>query len=451
MILADKITSPDGWNYQAKRLTVAHTALGLDVISAARRIGSSKRARGRQISNRESVPTPRESEPPNGPGPSRATLGELRLQRQLESGAVIEQRRSNPEQTSAMQATAADRSLVDADDDFDPAREEFARQDNEIRSLQTSLELTIGENARLAERLAESDKALDHLKNQLEQMNQKLSTVEAAGDDLATAADKADAESAMIASASSQPDGATTLAASDVVRSELGALLNELTKQHAVETETFLSQLNAVLSRAVSAEERLAEAQHSLLALSKESNLAVGEHLKLSARLAASDLELQNTRCKLERANAALVAVKAENGELFSALDKAEKRRLNEVNALVSRLETMVLRAVKAETLLTETRRNLSEKFDLLQNSLEVKSRQIYELEQSRAVLAANTDALLDRVDARDKALAEAEVTIKVLADRVARPEIALDEQALELGARPPSSTQMLLASTIAF
>jgi len=302
--------------------------------------------------------------------------------------------------------------------------------------------LALSENVRLSEQLEERDAALNQLRQELEQQV-ALTTSETNDDPKIDSADQTSFGGSLEDSYGSIIRRSIN-ATEEIARDDLANMLREVNKQRELETSGFLNQLDAMLCRAVSAETRLAEAQCSLAMLSKESNAAITEHLRLSSRLAESDLELRAVRCELVREKTRSIAAEAENRELTVTLDKIEQARSEHIASLTSKVQAMRQRATEAEAFLVAMRQWLAEKLEAFQRSLDGKSNQIVELERSRAILAAGSNALLKQINDRDNALAEAKLTIGVLVGRVAKHGATL--RAIEV-----RSAKMLLARTPGF
>ena len=173
-----------------------------------------------------------------------------------------------------------------------------------------------------------------------------------------------------------------------------------------------------------------------------------------SKRIAELEVELSSVRQELvvrRKENrslaASLVAAEAELGQLAAAVIATNEKRQTEIDTLNARLDAMTSRATAAETSLadarqswlvgieensiatrkvadaTEARTLAQQKFELLQNSLEAKEREVQDLEASRAKLIEGANILLHTFKARDIALALAEERIIMLALQVAQLE----------------------------
>jgi len=173
----------------------------------------------------------------------------------------------------------------------------------------------------------------------------------------------------------------------------------------------------------------------------------VGENSRLSRRVTEGEAAGDKARSQLEALKTQHAAIEAERDKLVAAVDEANEKRQTEGSALSARLDAMSTRATAAERLLAELRQNLlarteesgaaerkvadatagrnaaEKKLELLQNSHQVKERQMQEMEQSRAKLVERTNTLMANVKAKDAALTRAEDQIKTLGERVSQLE----------------------------
>jgi chromosome segregation ATPase len=235
---------------------------------------------------------------------------------------------------------------TEPEDEFEPARDEPIHCENESHSLQTSLDLVVGENTRLCRRLAERDAAIDNVHSQLEQAK-------------------------------------AALAAAEVERNRLSAALDEANEKLEIETNALDTHRDAMSSRVVAVEKLLAETRESLLAYIEEKTAIVSENLRLSHRLAESDAAVIEACSHLERVKMALTVTEAERDKLASKVDEASKRLQTETESFAARLKAISSRAEAAEAMLAEMRRSLFEKLDRLQTLHEVRTRHVQELEDS--------------------------------------------------------------------
>ena len=177
MALTGRKTQRDGWQQQAERLTLNHTAVATTAMAVA------EQARHRSASN--------------------AVSGHLRIGRaQYQHGLdaeidglarephsphtkLIEQEQQAPRSANvawlargaketlaarAARATIADKRAAELENELSLAREQLVLEENEKYSLQMSLDLNISEYSRLSNRLVESE----HHVERLAQMHSKL-------------------------------------------------------------------------------------------------------------------------------------------------------------------------------------------------------------------------------------------------------------------------------------
>jgi chromosome segregation ATPase len=378
MALTGKKAPRDGWRHQAERLADTHTAVATAVMAAT------EQARRRPLLKPVSCDFPTrgaeykrgletsKTEPANEIEPTRVELAELEQQVARETAATwILNARRDTLAARAARAAAAEKRIAELEGDLGSARERLVLLENENHSLQSSLELTVSENSRLSCRLTESDAAGDRARSQLEQVKRPLTSVEAERNRLAAAGHEA--------------------------RSQL-----EQTTAALVTTEA--------------------------------------ERITLS-------FAVNEARSKLEQMKEALATAKAERITLSFAVDEVNKKRQTETNTLNTRLGAMSERAVTAEKLLAKAQRRLlvrtaencsverkfadatvardaaHKKLELLQNSLQVKERQVQELERSRSELIEVTTTLLKAFKTRNIALARAEQRIKLLSELLTQLE----------------------------
>jgi crescentin len=217
---------------------------------------------------------------------------------------------------------------------------------------------------------------------------------------------------------------------------------------HAAASDKRIAELEGAIG---SAREKLVLWEDENRSLQASLDQIVGENSRLSRRLTESEAALEKARLQLEQMKTALNTAESDRSKLGTAIDEANDRRQVETNTLSTRLEAMSSRTLAAEKLLAEVRqsllsrteensaaerkvveatiaRNLTDKkLELLQNNLQVKERQLQELEQSRAKLVERTNTLLKTVKMRDTVLARAEERIQALSERVNQLESDAD------------------------
>lgn len=163
---------------------------------------------------------------------------------------------------------------------FRPARDELICRENEVRSLEISLDLVVSENTRLCKRLVEKNAAIDDAHLQLEQAKAALAGSEiechkaAAALDAANEKNKIDNETLIRYIAESntainrerfeRERVEMTLAVTAVEHDKLAASVAEANDKLQIETEFFNIRLKAISARADAAEKVLAALRQSL-------------------------------------------------------------------------------------------------------------------------------------------------------------------------------------------
>jgi hypothetical protein len=186
MALTDKKVQHGGWQYQAERLALTHTAATAAAAEQAR-----SRRLSKPVSCHFQSPSP-ESEcgletgiitVANTADPSCAELAEPERQaaREVAAAWVLNARRETLAARTA-RAAAADKRIAELEDELNATREELALRENENQSLQTSLDLVVAENSRRS--VAEID-----LLDELEQTKMALFAAEAERNELAFSVD----------------------------------------------------------------------------------------------------------------------------------------------------------------------------------------------------------------------------------------------------------------------
>lgn len=411
MALTANAVQLDGWDRQAERLVFTHAPFGTAAMAIAKQMRQPppmSQPALEQISGSEPGPglETGKTELSNELVLIRAELPELE---QRAASAEITPRPPNGQiKRPIAQILSPESRITEPEDEFEPARDEPIHCENESHSLQTSLDLVVGENTRLCPRLAERDAAIDNVHSQLEQAK-------------------------------------AALAAAEVERNRLSAALDEANEKLEIETNALNTHRDAMSSRVVAVEKLLAETRESLLAYIEEKTAIVSENLRLSHRLAESDAAVIEACSHLERVKMALTVTEAERDKLASTVDEASKRLQTETESFAARLKAMSSRAEAAEAMLAEMRRSLFEKLDRLQTLHEVRTRHVQELEDSRSKLIDDADTLLKTMNTRDTALVHTTETVKLLVDWVTKSKAKAGEQ---IQVRP---AETLLANTITF
>ena len=468
MAFAGKAAQRDGWDYQAEHLAVTHTAIGMAAMAVAQQ--ARRRPVLRPLGD-QALGTEPESDP---------QIAKAELANERDSAAAHRFELEQPVTPTTLIARintltalrlAAKKRIAELDGELGAAQEELVRQDNENRSLQTSLDLITNENSRLSERLAESEAAVDKSRSDLAQTRAAAVATEAERDEyhtqlehMRTAAAAAAAErdkhrvhleqmEAAVAAAEAERDNSRSqlaeakaaAAAVTAERNELAAGIEEVYKKRDTEATALNSYLDVMRSRAGAAEQVLEETRQSLVQHAEQNTCLVRDNSRLARSLAESNAAIETAHSQLEQMKSLLAAAMVERDKLSVAFADANESRQTEIDTLKTRLEAMSSRTATAETLLAEVRQSLLEKLELLQGSLQAKIGQVSELRQSHARLIEETRILLRSVDARDRALADANGKIRLLAELVAEPRCGTTQRVQAY------RTDVLLASTVTF
>ena len=454
MLLADKICVADGWVRQATQLATTHTTVAMGMISAQQAVV--RQAAPARTSRAWNAPGHRPR--PDSNDPYGTAAGELQHYRDHHpseyhpsiAAVTAELKRSPPKHVRATmhgdligpteQAIAVDQAIATLGCDPDDAGEQIAHRDNEIRSLETSLELTLSENKDLSARLMKREAEVSELKIELEQSQTALTAIAAERDMLNRAIEQADAnKNTAVADIRADLDQArVTLAKAAAERDAVTTSLNKVNEQRTIETNSFVAQLYAVYSRAVAAEQQLVETQQKLRIRSEEADQTIRDNEQLSRRVAEGVKLLDGLSVQLKRAKSALSSAEKKSATLSAELAEINDKHKTKISALMARLASMSSRAAAAESKLLQARQSLSEKFTLLYRSLEFKARQNIQLTHSTGVLLQTTDS-------HDRALADAGTNIDLLLEKVAKPSVDVSESF------QPQPTAALLTATITF
>lgn len=332
-------------------------------------------------------------------------------------GAVSNQILNAQVHALGAQAAAADRRAAELESELVALRDTLVRRETENASLQTSLDLVVGENAQRSRRRTENDAAAAQASAQLASAKASLAEAEAKSNKLAAAvleaqerrqaeisaancrlqlmSSRAAAAEALLAqtrqglvaraeeknlvltenlrlsrclaesdvavdTAWSQVEKAkTAMTEMKAVRDNLAAALSAASERYQTEISAFTIRLQAMSARALAAENQLAEARQGLAARAHENTLIVEESSRLSRRLAENDSAIEKTWSHALELRATLTALEEERNQLISALSDENEKRQTEANALTTRLEALSTRATASEGLLSEARQSL--------------------------------------------------------------------------------------------
>jgi len=280
------------------------------------------------------------------------------LERQLSAEASQRQALAEAHEKLSEDVQAADKKNVRLEADIQALQEKQLLTEEEKQSLQTSLDQSIAEASRISRRLSETEGLLASARSKIA--------------DLEKAATEGEAE-----------------------RHALQVRLEEMSEQHQTETAALTNRLNSVQSRASASEKLLAEVRQTLAARTEESRdwerkAAEAETGRINATKKLHQIEAANesleqqiseltqsratlversaaTAKTLKQRETALARAEEKNATLaervkqleadYQALREADEKRLEELNAALSR-ERMA-RAV-AEGALSSSRRDFA-------------------------------------------------------------------------------------------
>jgi chromosome segregation ATPase len=302
-----------GWQQQAARLVATHTANGTTVVAAAEHARRS-RLLNRDMAEIDVAGKTRETELAKELEFARAKIAGLERRMAHETATALAL--GEQLQVVTAQSEVADNRLVE----LETAHEELVRRDIENRSNQTSLELTIGE---LSRRLAEKDAALDQARAGREYLESALSAAEAE----------------------------CTRLTRDVI---------ERGEKRRAELHTLNVDLEAMTSRAVTAETLLADSRECLLARVTESEAA--ERRLADATVACKEADgqikklqdafrLQQRRVEdLERARLQLIEAADMLRNSLQTRDTALIRAEEKIKFLNKRITQLETEAIRGES-----------------------------------------------------------------------------------------------------
>jgi chromosome segregation ATPase len=209
-----------------------------------------------------------------------------------------------------------------------PAGDELICRENEVRSLEISLDLVVSENTRLCERLAEKNATIDDAHLQLEQAKAALAASEAECNKAAAALDAANEKNKIdnetlircIGESNTALDRERferervemTLPVAAVEHDKLAASVAEANDKLQIETESFNIRLKALSARADAAEKMLAVLRQSLF--DKLDRLQAWHEAKMGH---VQDLEV--SRSKLIGGTGALRPIQMRSAEILLA------------------------------------------------------------------------------------------------------------------------------------
>ena len=266
---------------------------------------------------------------------NRAQIAEL--ERQLAQETTQRRSLSESRRGTQEQLDAAEKHIVELEGELAAAREKLVLLEDDRRSLQTAVDHGLNENARLTRRLTESENALTATRAQ-------LGKVEA------------------------------SFAEAYAERGRLGAALDESKEQHQAERNTMTMRLDALSSRAATAERLLTDARQSLLARTEEARafdrksveatIARNNSEKRLAQIEAAHETRERQIKELEQARNALT-------ERNSALTKQLKARETAVTRGEERIAALTDRNARLEADVQIIRTSIEKRVEDLSSSLQ--------------------------------------------------------------------------------
>jgi len=208
-------------------------------------------------------------------------------------------------------ANSADKRIVELQSDTAQTREKLLLLENDKRSLQTALDQTLAEASRLSRRLTESENALTAARARLEQMDISFAAAENERVTLATARDEAN-------------------------------------ERHQSEAYALNLRLEALRSRAATAEQLLAEVRQTLVARTEdirvlerkvvEANIARTNTEKVVERLTTARDGLEGKTRELEQGRASLMERSNNLAETLKARETSLGHADQKIKALTDRV-----------------------------------------------------------------------------------------------------------------
>lgn len=317
------------------------------------------------------------------------------LERQL--AQETSQRRSLGEarRTAQDQLDAAEKRIVELEGELAAAREKLALLEDEKRSLQAGIDQALNETARLTRRLTESENTLTATRAQLGKVE-------------------------------------SSFAEAYTERGRLSSALDESKEQHQAERNSLNMRLDALVSRAATAERLLAEARQNLLARTEEvrafdrksveATISRNNAEKRLAQIEASHEQRERQIKDLEQARVALT-------ERNNAMTKTLKAR-----------ETALARADEKIAALTERNGHLEADVQVSRTNIEKRVEDLNSALQRERMERAVVEGALEAAR-KDNSRLQSEVgalrsTLRRGAPLIEAPEpqpVAVEEEPIEL------------------
>jgi chromosome segregation ATPase len=324
--------------------------------------------------------------------------------------------------------------LIDTDrriNAIDDAKNAFRRLSEPISTALRDLEQEKIDNAGLRSALAELRTSYDALRGDRDSLRRELARVQQ--DARGLESDKAELTSEIVVARARLEQMEANLAAAEVERTALSAARDEA----SFEAHTLSRRIEAICSRAATAEKLLSEARQSLVARAEEVRIAERKTAeativrnttqKLVEQLTAARDALQGKTKELERERASLIERSHILAETVKARETALGQAEQEIKSLTDRIAEIEVDAgiyrAKAQRRIEELAESLQRErtgFAAARDALDGKRK---EYEQARASLIERAKKLEDTLAARESALAQAEQRVKSLSERIAEME----------------------------
>lgn len=329
--------------------------------------------------------------------PSNEEVAELRKQIAVKDTAA-KMLNERVRKLSAERA-AKDKQLAELEAQLFAAREDLAHRENENRSLQTSLDLSVVEGARLSGRLWDSGVESDTLRVRLETLKQ-------------------------------------TLLASEAERDRLKAAMQQAAELHRAELDAVNSQIEVMVAQTAAAETMLVDTRKSLAARTEEGIAAsrkaadalrerdvaaalIGE---LQEKLKARDREVR----ELDDSRAKLMTQTGNLLEAFEARAAALAEAEAKASALVHRIDGAEIKSAVAQRQVESLTAQLQSREAALAEAAEAVqslAKRVAEAEAASRSAQGEAERLAIKIQSHEAALAEASDMVQMLAGRAATAE----------------------------
>jgi crescentin len=293
-----------------------------------------------------------------------------------------------------------------------------------LAELRTSYDVLRGEFGALEQRAAELESDRDSLRRELARVQQDARGLES---------DKAELVGDIVAARARLEQMEANLAAAEFERASLSAARDEASS----EAHTLNRRIEAIRSRAATAEKLLSEARQALAGRAEEVRIAERKTAeatiarntlqKLVEELTAARDALAGKTKELERERASLTERSHILAETVKARETALGQAEQEINSLTDRIAEIEFDAgtyrAKAERRIEELGESLQRErtgFATARDALDGKRK---EFEQARASLIERAGKLEVTLAARESELAQAEQRVKSLSERIAEME----------------------------